>query len=483
MSYLIDNTNRESAKMSNIAKIIGSWVTMLLVVSASGWGVSAKSEIPTSNSQITLSFAPLVKAITPAVVNVYASQKIVQRSPFEGDPFFERFFGRNGLNRPRRRNRNSLGSGVIVDASGIVITNYHVIKNADKIKVVLSQGREFDAEIMLKDERADLAVLQIKSDEEFPTISIGDSEALEVGDLILAVGNPFGVGQTVTSGIISALARSQAGISDFGFFIQTDAAINPGNSGGALVDMRGNLIGINTAIFTKSGGSIGIGFAVPSNMVKVVLRSMEMGGDHVARPWIGATFQNVTSDLAENLGLARPRGAMVINVFEGGPADQAGLKLGDVILAVNDQAVDHPDAMGYRLATIGIGNSARLTVLSRQKRKFLEINLQAAPETVPRRELLVRGRNPFSGATVVNLSPAVAEELGIEADKSGVIVADINPDSIARRYRLKKRDIIRSINETEVTGTRQLKKILAGRRNVRQFVVERKGRLLRRKVR
>ena len=301
-------------KFINIFKL---FVIALIFVTASFSVSSAKSKVPESKLDITLTFAPLVKRIAPAVVNVYASQKVVQRSPFAGDPFFERFFGRDGLNRPRRRNKNSLGSGVIVDKSGIVITNHHVIKNADKIKVVLADGKEYDADIILKDGKADLAVLQIRSKDEFPIIPIGDSEDLEVGDLILAVGNPFGVGQTVTSGIISALARSQIGVSDFGFFIQTDAAINPGNSGGALVDMRGQLIGINTAIFSKSGGSHGIGFAIPSNMVKVVLRSTESGGDHVTRPWIGATFQTVTSDIAENLGLKRPRGAMVVGMVKG----------------------------------------------------------------------------------------------------------------------------------------------------------------------
>ncbi len=469
--------------MKSIARVFAFFVCLFVFVGTQIPATSAKSKLPVSDTQIKLSFAPLVKRITPAVVNVYATQKITQRSPFEGDPFFERFFGRGGFGRPRKRSQNSLGSGVIVDESGIVITNHHVIKNADKVKVVLSDGREFDSEIILKDERADLAVLRLNADEIFPTIPIGDSDDLEVGDLILAVGNPFGVGQTVTSGIISALARSQLGISDFGFFIQTDAAINPGNSGGALVDMNGRLIGINTAIFTKSGGSQGIGFAVPSNMVSVVLRSALSGGDHVARPWIGASFQNVTSDLAENLGLKTPRGAMVVGIVEDGPADRAGLKLGDVILAVNDQNIAHPDALGYRMATIGIGNSARMTVLSRQTRKYLDISLETAPETIPRRTLEIRGRTPFEGITVMNLSPAVADELGVDGSKKGVIIARVEPGSLAQQFRLRKLDIIRNINEIEITGTRQLRKVLERRIRIYQFIVERNGRLLRRLVR
>lgn len=469
--------------MRNLSRTILSFVFVTAAIFATSVVGVAKSELPLSKGQITLSYAPLVKQIAPAVVNVYASQKINRRSPFDGDPFFERFFGRDGFGRPQKRTQNSLGSGVIIDAAGIVITNHHVIKNADKVKVVLSDGREFDSEIILKDDRADLAVLRIKSDEEFPTIPIGDSDDLEVGDLILAVGNPFGVGQTVTSGIISALARSQVGISDFGFFIQTDAAINPGNSGGALVDMNGQLIGVNTAIFTKSGGSIGIGFAVPSNMVSVVLRSALSGGDHLSRPWIGASFQNVTSDLAENLGLKRPRGAMVVGIVEDGPADIAGLKLGDVILAVNDQKVDHPDALGYRMATLGIGKNARMTVLSRQNRKYLDISLEAAPETIPRRTLEISGRTPFAGVTAMNLSPAVADELGIDGTKTGVVIAGVARGSLAQQFRLRKLDIIRNINEVKITGTGQLKKVLQRRVRIRQFIVERNGRLLRRIVR
>ncbi|MCF6322219.1 MAG: DegQ family serine endoprotease [Rhizobiaceae bacterium] len=470
--------------MLKITKVIAGAAFALFLLLAGIGTIAAQSQLPESETQITLSFAPLVKRIAPAVVNVYASQKVVQRSPFQGDPFFERFFGSQGFNTPRQRTRNSLGSGVIVDAEGIVITNYHVIKNADKVKVVLSDGREFDSKIILRDERADLAVLKLDANEVFPTIPLGDSEDLEVGDLILAVGNPFGVGQTVTSGIISALARSKLGISDFGFFIQTDAAINPGNSGGALVDMSGQLIGINTAIFSRSGGSQGIGFAIPSNMVKVILRTSLSGGDTVTRPWIGATFQNVTSDIAENLGLRRPRGAMVVGIYDDGPADKAGLKLGDVVLAVNDQSVDHPDALGYRLATIGIGNSARFSVLSRQDpNKILDIKLRAAPETVPRKTMVIQGRNPFSGVTISNLSPAVAEELGMDSSKVGVVVSKVLRRSIAAQYRLRKLDIIRTINDTEITDTQQMKKALGDRRGVWQFVIERNGRLLRRAIR
>ncbi len=212
-----------------------------------------------------LTFAPLVKRTAPAVVNVYAAKRVPARSPFAGDPFFEQFFG-NQLRRPRLE--SSLGSGVIIDASGLVVTNNHVIEDADEVRVALADGREFDAEILLKDRRADLAVLRVRSDQPFPVVPIADSDSAAIGDLVLAIGNPFGIGQTVTSGIVSALARTHVGSDDLGYFIQTDAAINPGNSGGALIDMRGELVGVNTAIFSRSGGSLGIGFAIPSNMVR-----------------------------------------------------------------------------------------------------------------------------------------------------------------------------------------------------------------------
>ncbi len=291
--------------------------------------------VPFGRQEIELSFSPLVKATAPAVVNVYASQQAKPvRSPFEGDPFFEQFFGR----QMQPRAKSSLGSGVLVDPSGLVVTNYHVIKDADEVKVATSDGREFESKVLLKEELVDLAILKIEANEPFPTVNLGDSDALEVGDLVLAIGNPFGVGQTTTSGIVSALARTHIGVSDFGSFIQTDAAINPGNSGGALINMQGQVIGINTAIFSRSGGSIGIGFAIPSNMVNAVLAAAKSGADHFERPFIGATFEPVTAQIAEALGMARPSGALIADIADDGPAAKAGLKPGNVVLSINGAA-------------------------------------------------------------------------------------------------------------------------------------------------
>src|SRR4030088_1048404 len=271
--------------------------------------------VPSSAAELRLSYAPIVQRVQPAVVNVYAAKTVQNRNPLLDDPIFRRFFGVPGQ-QPEQMQR-SLGSGVMVDASGLVVTNNHVIEGADQVKVSLSDKREFEAEIVLKDSRTDLAVLRLKDTrEKFATLDFANSDELAVGDVVLAIGNPFGVGQTVTHGIISALARTQGGITDDQFFIQTDAAINPGNSGGALGDMTGRLAGVNTAIFSRSGGSMGIGFAIPVNMVKGVVAAAKDGGKAVKRPWLGAALQNVSKDIADTIGLDRPVGALVAGLTE-----------------------------------------------------------------------------------------------------------------------------------------------------------------------
>ena len=300
------------------------WLIALVFMgfALSGAAALAETSVPKSQGQMQLSFAPVVKMTAPAVVNVYSKTLAAQDSQqgLFNDPFFRQFFGERGnFRRPRKQAENSLGSGVIVDAAGLIVTNNHVIRGGTDIRVVLADKREFEAKLLLADERSDLAILKIDvGDEELAALPFGDSDNLEVGDLVLAIGNPFGVGQTVTSGIVSALARTQVGISDYQFFIQTDAAINPGNSGGALVNMAGELVGINTAIFSRSGGSIGIGFSIPSNMVKTVVQSAE-SGTKIQRPWSGANLQDVTADIAESLGFARPEGALIATLHPDSP--------------------------------------------------------------------------------------------------------------------------------------------------------------------
>src|SRR6266478_2960990 len=357
--------------------------TLLGVVALAGTLDRAAAQdrrVPASPADIRLSYAPIVQRVQPAVVNVYAAKMVQNRNPLLDDPIFRRFFGVPGQ-QPEQMQR-SLGSGVMVDSSGLVVTNNHVIEGADQVKVSLSDKREFEAEIVLKDSRTDLAVLRLKdSREKFPTLDFANSDELQVGDVVLAIGNPFGVGQTVTHGIVSALARTQVGITDYQFFIQTDAAINPGNSGGALVDMTGRLAGINTAIFSRSGGSQGIGFAIPANMVRVVVASAKSGGKAVKRPWLGARLQAVTPEIAETIGLRSPSGALVASVVANSPAARAGLKTSDLITAIDGQPVEDPNAFDYRFATKALGGTAKLGLLRGGKETTVAVALEAAPDT------------------------------------------------------------------------------------------------------
>ncbi|RWC27641.1 DegQ family serine endoprotease [Mesorhizobium sp.] len=434
--------------------------------------------VPFGREEVQLSFAPLVKQTAPAVVNVYASQTAKVTSPFDGDPFFEEFFGRS---QPRAQ--SSLGSGVLVDPTGIVVTNYHVIKDADQVKVATADGREFDSKVMLKDETFDLAVLKITSDKPFPVIAIGDSDALEVGDLLLAIGNPFGVGQTTTSGIVSALARSHIGVSDSSFFIQTDAAINPGNSGGALINMGGQLVGINTAIYSRSGGSIGIGFAIPSNMVRAFADAAKAGLDFFERPYIGAEFEAVTPQIAESLGMEKPTGALVSSVEATGPAAKAGLKPGDVVLQLNGKPVEGIEALDYRMATLSIGTTANFAVLTKGQQAAMDIALERAPEGMKAAEVTLHGRSPFSGAKVAELSPRLAQRLGLRTDVKGVTVVDINRDSPAADFGFQPGDIVREVNGTAIDTAATLE--LAAKTDTRwwRFTVERGGQIMRQVLR
>jgi Do/DeqQ family serine protease len=431
-------------------------VVLIAAGALANTATAQERRLPTQ-SELRLSYAPVVQRVAPAVVNVYAAKVVQNRNPLLDDPIFRRFFGvpGGGGNQLQR----SLGSGVIVDAAGLIVTNNHVIEGADEVKVSLADKREFEATLVLKDPRTDLAILRIKDGrEQFPVLDFADSDALQVGDVVLAIGNPFGVGQTVTHGIVSAVARTQVGISDYRFFVQTDAAINPGNSGGALVDLTGKLIGINTAIFTRSGGSQGIGFAIPANMVRVVVASAKSGGSAVARPWLGAKLQAVTADIADSMGLKRPAGALVANVATGSPAARAGLKAGDLVVSVDGQGVDDPNAFDYRFATKPIGGSARLGVLRAGHEQAMTIALQAAPET-PREEITIRSRSPFSGVKVANLSPALVDELQLQNVDQGVAIIDVDAGSYASNLGFQRGDVIEEVNGERITKTSDLERL------------------------
>ncbi|GGC57939.1 Do family serine endopeptidase [Chelatococcus reniformis] len=449
----------------------------VLFVAALALPASAQERAtPQSRSEIQLSFSPVVKQVAPAVVNVYGARvERRQQNPFFDDPFFRRFFG-GDFGVPQERVQRSLGSGVIVDPSGIIVTNHHVIENMTEVKIALADKREFDVEILLRDPRTDLAVLRIKGTHApLPVMAIGNSDTLEVGDLVLAIGNPFGVGQTVTQGIVSALARTQVGIGDYQFFIQTDAAINPGNSGGALVDMQGRLVGINSAIFSRSGGSVGIGFAIPAAMVRIVVESARSGGKSVRRPYFGAKLQVVSADIAESMGLDRPTGALVAGVFEAGPAVEAGLKRGDLILAVDGQTIEDPDAFGYRLATKPLGGTAALTVQRGTQKLTLTVKLSPAPETRPREAVKLPARSPFAGATASNLSPAVAEELSLEVASEGVVLSEVPEDTDAARVGLRKGDVILAVNGETIKSSKDLDRALNQRARFWEITINRAG--------
>ncbi len=442
--------------------------------------------VPTSPAEVHLSFAPIVAKVRPSVVNVYASRvESMPRNPLFDDPFFRHFFGAPEAQQ-NNRVAQSLGSGVIVDPSGLVVTNHHVIEGMTEMKVSLTDKREFQAKIVLDDPRTDLAVLKLDGDGAFPALPLGDSDALQVGDFVIAIGNPFGVGQSVTQGIVSALARTQVGVNDYGFFIQTDAAINPGNSGGALVDTWGRLVGINSAIYSRSGGSMGIGFAIPVNMVKSVIATAQAGGKTVKRPYLGAKLQDVTRDIADSLGLDRPVGAVVAGIEPGAPAAEAGLARGDVILSIDGQTVDDSGSVDFRLGVKPLGGVASLTVLRNGKTLVLPVKLRPPPETVPRAAVRIKTRSPFQGALAMNLSPAVIDELSLDAaalgTTQGVVIADVASGTPADELGLKKGDLVVEVNDTPIQETKDLVAACAAKTRQWDLTLIRGGQTIRTRV-
>ena len=423
---------------------------------------AAERQVPQSSSDIRLSYAPLVKKVAPAVVNIYTRKLVKQRTrSLFNDPFFQRFFGRDfgrGVEPPtRERIQNSLGSGVIIDSNGTVVTNNHVINDADEIRVVLADRRQYNAEVIGRDERTDLAVLRLQ-DVKGPMafLEFSDSDKAEVGDLVLAIGDPFGVGQTVTSGIISGVARTQVGKSDLQGFIQTDAAINPGNSGGALVDMVGKLVGINTVIFSKSGGSHGVGFAIPSNMVRAVITAIVKTGRPV-RPWVGAEGQTVTAEIADSIGMAVPTGVLINRIYKDSPASKAGLRVGDLVLTVNNHVVDGVQALRFRLATLPLDGKVPLEVLRNNRKMTFDVALVAPPEVPLRNVTEIDGKNPFSGAVVANMSPALADELSMDGFEPGVVVLKLRRGSVAHRLGFETGDLVLKVNGSDIAKISGLK--------------------------
>jgi Do/DeqQ family serine protease len=433
--------------------------------------------LPQSQTEIDLSFAPLVREASPAVVNVFTERMVSNRvSPME-----QLFFGDM---IPKQRRQNSLGSGVIVSPDGVIVTNNHVIDGADSFRVVLNDRREFPAELVLADERTDLAVLKIDPEGVvLPTLPYADTRAAQVGDLVLAIGNPFGVGQTVTSGIISATARTDVGITDYAFFLQTDAAVNPGNSGGALVNTRGELVGVNTAIFSRSGGSNGIGFAIPAEMVKRVVDAAMNEGTFV-RPWLGLAAQSVSYDIAKAQGLDRPVGVMVTEVYDDGPADRSGLRRGDLVTAIDGREVYDEKGLKFLAAVRNPGEEAMLTVLRGGKTQNIGVTVEPPPGAREADVVLLEGRTAFSGARVVELSPRLAEENGLDPFQkgSGIYVYSVMRRSIARNF-FRPGDIVRTVNGVQTKTVKDLENALAQDSSSWDIEIERNGRVVRGTVR
>ncbi|KCV82752.1 serine protease [Actibacterium atlanticum] len=426
----------------------------------------AQQSVPDSQAQVTLSYAPVVRQAAPAVVSIYAKKLVAaQRSPFANDPFFGQLF--RGQTAPRMK--NSLGSGVILSPDGIVVTNFHVAGDSDQIRVVLNDRREFAAKVLLADEESDLAILALEGAQGLPALKLRDSDTMEVGDLVLAIGNPFGIGQTVSGGIVSGLARSNVSVgSGRGLFIQTDAAINPGNSGGALVDMQGRLVGVNTAILTRSGGSNGIGFAIPANLVARFVEQAEAGNTSFARPWAGISAQPVDASLAEALGMTLPEGVVITQLHPASPFRKAGLRTGDVILTIGNTPVNTPQEMNFRMSAEGIGGALAIEYLRKGHIRATEVAMMTAPDLPPREPFRVSQGHTLAGLTLVNVNPAVADELGLNPDTKGVLVLD--PGAVVGRVGLRRGDVLLRINKTTIESTKDAERAL--RKDGRSWSVE-----------
>lgn len=453
-----------AALVSSVILAMPLWPTAL-------W---SETRVPQDQVEISLGFAPVVRKAAPAVVNIYARRVVSTRaSPFVGDPFFDNLFRDFGA--PRQRVQNSLGSGVILDAAGIIVSNYHVVGEATDIRVVLNDRREYEGRILMADQESDLAIVKLDGAEDLPALALRNSETVEVGELVLAIGNPFGVGQTVSSGIVSGLARSGTALGNArGYFIQTDAPINPGNSGGALVDINGDLIGINTAILSRSGGSDGIGFAIPSALVAEFLAQAQAGNTQFARPWAGVTGQSVTADMAEPLGLDRPEGVILSDLHPTSPLRVAGVTPGDVITAVDGSEVNTPAEMIYRMSVAGLGGQAVLTRLRDGEADHVMIDLVAPPESPPRDTRHAGSRSPIPGLTLSRVNPAVIDEYGLALGSEGVVVEV--PGEIGTRLGLRPGDLLLGLNGQRIESPDEALALLDAASGRAAFQLRRGGR-------
>ena len=458
-----------------IRSVFSARLALSLVLALVTMGTAqAETRVPQSQAEISLGFAPLVKQAAPAVVNIYA--KIVrqqqQRSPFMNDPFFEDFF--RGFSNPRPRVESSLGSGVILSEDGVVVSNYHVVAMATEIQVVTTDKREYEARVVLADQASDLAILQLEEAKGLPFLYLRNSDQVEVGELALAIGNPFGVGQTVSSGIVSGLARSGTASGEgFGYYIQTDAPINPGNSGGALIDANGDLIGINTRILSRSGGSNGIGFAIPANLVREFVKQARNGAEEFQRPWAGMAGQPVDADLAGSLGMELPEGMVISELHPKSPFAKAGFEVGDVITEVDGEVVNSPSEMVFRMSVAGLDGTSMVTRLRGETRETLVVEMFTAPNDPPARSVVMNENSVLPGLTVGLINPVAIVRLQLPLSATGVAVLD--PGPYAARAGIRAGDILLAINGAEVIASEDVPNLLeqAGRRL--RFDLNRRG--------
>jgi serine protease Do len=449
---------------------------ILALALAAPLAARAEVSVPESREQIRFSFAPVVKRVAAAVVNIRIRAQQQAENPLYADPFYRRFFGDDG--EQRQEQNRAVGSGVILRENGVIVTNHHVVKSEGQIDVILNDKRTFTAKVLLSDERTDLAVLQIDTKgEKLPYLELRDSDEVEVGDLVLAIGNPFGVGQTVTSGIVSAVARTSVNIADFRSFIQTDAPINPGNSGGALVTLDGKLAGINTAILSRSGGNVGIGFAIPSNMVSAVVRAALAGG-RIARPTLGIGGQDVTAEIAKARGIDRIGGVIVSQVQPKTPAEEAGIKVGDIILKINGRDIVDIQDLRFRLATLPVGGMVKLTLMRDKKEFELSVPLREAAATEVDNATTLTGRHPLAGAQVVKLTSALAQQLGLRVSE-GVVIVKVNPGTNAQRQGFREKDVLVQLNGEALDSVETLQSVLEQARGVWRILAVRNGQPLR----
>ena len=433
----------------------------------------AKDTVPESEIEIKLSFVPLVKQAAPAVVNIYAKRIIEERrSPFSRDPFFRDFFRNFGQLQPRVQ--NSLGSGVILSADGYVVSNYHVVGGATDIRVVLHDGREISGNVILSDQESDLAVLKLNSDEVLPYLKLRKSDTVEVGELVLAIGNPFGVGQTVTNGIISGLARTGiASGSAKGYFLQTDAPINPGNSGGALIDISGALIGVNTSILSRSGGSNGIGFAIPADLVGQFLIQAKEGRISFVRPWAGMRGQPITFEMAASLNLPAMSGMIVSELHELSPFSKVGIEVGDIITNVDGLHINSPAEMLYRMSVAGIGTKVDISYLSKGLTRTKKVDLVEMPNSNVK-DIVLGPKLIFPELHISELTPEFQSKFGLPFSSKGLIVLDTG--RIAGRLGLRSGDLLQEINGKPVETIEEAISAIGSIKNNGSITINRSGR-------